>query len=79
MNCFLFLKDAVIRSIEKKHRLEREALFELLQKEYGEDDVLIAENMTPEQRQEFLQKLMEKRRNMDIGEKIWKREFVPLL
>ncbi|XP_071784125.1 uncharacterized protein [Asterias amurensis] len=63
------MQDAVIRSIEKKHRLEREALYELLQKEYGEDDVLIAENMTPEQRQEVLQKLMEKRRNMDIGDK----------
>ncbi|XP_038068700.1 trichohyalin-like isoform X2 [Patiria miniata] len=63
------MQDAVIRTLEKKHRLEREALYDLLQAKYGEDDVLVAENMTQEQRQEVLQELMEQRRGTDIGKK----------
>ncbi|XP_022097553.1 trichohyalin-like isoform X2 [Acanthaster planci] len=63
------MQDAVIRTLEKKHNLERETLYDLLHAKYGEDEILIAEHMTQEQRQDILQELMERRRAMDVGKK----------
>ncbi|KAJ8047726.1 hypothetical protein HOLleu_06793 [Holothuria leucospilota] len=53
------MQDAVLKALEQKHAKERETLLVLLQTEFSQDDRLVAENISSEERAEKMQTLQQ--------------------